>query len=380
MKNGLIIWDHNEVPDDEIRARIGMIQKRMREENMDALVIFGDVNEAGAVSYFSNFAPYWFSTALILGQTGEGLMTTAMAQRTKPWIQSNSLTQDIRFQLNYGKGCSDVLKEIGLNHDRVGVVEFDLFPYTAFLDMKKEFPQIEFVDTTEMVNELRIIRSPVEINLIQSAGQIACQSLESILKNWNFRKECELAAEIEKQTRYQRCEDIFVHVASHAGEMRWLHLPTEQNLEKEVIVEVMVQYKNYWAILGRTILPKGADKPLLNLKDNAERVYSKAIQNLKPGVMVSDIFKEIIKEEKKGIKIYSSIGFGLYVESMKRAWLNDKGSPKYNDFRLKENMEVIFQFGLLDTKIFNKYLIQDTFIIGKTKTQNFTETPFKLNY
>jgi Xaa-Pro aminopeptidase len=116
------------------------------------------------------------------------------------------------------------------------------------------------------------------------------------------------------------------------------------------------------------------------LKRKAERIYSKAIQNLKPGVMVSDIFEEIKRDVNKGVKILSSIGFGLYMESMQRAWINDRDSRKYNHVKLEENMEIIFQFGLLDTTDSNKFLIQDTFLIGKGGAQNLTETSFVLTY
>ena len=34
MKNGLIKWDHEEVPDSEIRRRIGLVQERMKEEKI----------------------------------------------------------------------------------------------------------------------------------------------------------------------------------------------------------------------------------------------------------------------------------------------------------------------------------------------------------
>lgn len=380
MKNGVFEWNRQEIPNSEIQKRIETIQKKMHEENLDALIVFGDANEAGAVNYFSNFAPYYFSTALVLPQTGECLMTTAMAQRSKPWIQSTSLIQDIRFQGNYGKGCSDVLKEIGLKHNQVGIVELDLFPYTAFVDLKKEFPQVEFIDETKMVNELRLQRSPVEMNLIRRAGQIAYESLESVVRNWNFQKECEVSAEIERQARYRKCEEVFVHVASHADGLRWLHLPREQKLEREILVEVMVQYKNYWADIGRTIIPKSVDSSLQNLKGRTEEIYFKAIKHLKPGVTLRDIFDEIKKEENKDTKIFSSIGFGLYVVSMQRAWISEKDSKKDNNLELKENMEVIFQFGVMDTTNFNKFLIQDTFLIVKNGAQNLTETPFDLTY
>ena len=380
MKNGLIKWDHQEIPDEEIRGRIQVIQKRMREDNMDALILFGDVNEAGALNYFSNFAPYYFSSALVLVQSGDGVMTTAMAQRGRPWILSNSLTQDLRFQRDYGKGCSDVLKEIGLQHNRVGIVDLDLFPYTPFLDLKKEFPQVEFIDVTEMVNALRLIRSPVEMSLIREAAKIADDTLEGVVEQWSFQKECELAAEIERQTRYRRCEDIFVHVTSHKNGVRWVHLPTEETLEGEILVEMMVQYKNYWADLGRTIMPKNPQTSLTQLKNSAEKIYSEAIKNLQPGTVVNDIFK-VIKEtlNYKNIRIFSSIGFGLYAESMQRAWMSDEKKSNH-DVVLKENMEVVVQFGLLDKTDFNKWFIQDTFIINENGNTKYTASPIELTY
>lgn len=378
MKNGLIEWDHQEIPENEIRRRIESIQQKMRTEKLDGLILFGDVNEAGAVSYFSNFAPYYFSTALILPRTGEGVMTTAMAQRGKPWIQSNSLTQDLRFERDYGKGCSRVLKEIKMDYHRVGIVEMGLFPYPALLDIKKEFPQIEFLDCTDMVNELRITKSPVETNLIYKAGQIASESLESITKAWNFQKECELAAEIEKQARYRKCEDIFVHVASHDSKASWLHLPTEKKLEHEVIVEIMVQYKNYWANIGRTILTENIDNSILRLMEKTEMIYSRTIENLRPKVTVGDILEETRKGTNHSMKMFSNISFGLYLESMQRAWINDKDSKKYNDVELKENMEIIFQFGLLDMSNLNRFLIQDTFIVTENVPAKCTRTSLRL--
>ena len=88
----------------------------------------------------------------------------------------------------------------------------------------------------------------------------------------------------------------------------------------------------------------------------------------------------IEKEESNHTKIFSSVGFGLYVVSMQRAWISEKDSKKFNNLELKENMEVIFQFGLLDTTNFNKFLIQDTFVVSKNGVQNLTETPFDLIY
>jgi Xaa-Pro aminopeptidase len=380
MKNGLIIWDHQEIPEQEIKRRIETMQKRMDEGNIDALILFGDVNEAGALNYFSNFAPYYFSAALILTCVGEGIMTTAMAQRSKSWIQSNSLIQDIRFQRDYGKGCLEVLKGIELKYNKVGIVEFDLFPYTAFLNMKKEFPDVAFIDASGIVNEMRSQRSPVEISLIRHAGQIACGSLESLVRNWEFKKECELSGEIERQARYRRCEDIFVHIASHKNGLRWLHLPTEEELEQEVMLEMMVQYKNYWAVMGRTVLPKHARPSLVDLKIQAESIYSKGLKSLKSGIGILDIFGEIRNDVDESIKIISSISFGLYVESMQRIWINDNLSTSDKNVVLQENMEVIFQLGLLDKGSLNKFLIQDTFLIGKNEAQNLTETKYAMTY
>ena len=303
MKNGLIKWDHKEIPDEEIKGRIQTVQSRMKKENLDALILFGDVNESGAVNYFSNFAPYYFSTALILAQNGEGLMTSAMAQRGKPWIQSNSLTKDIRFNRDYGKGCADVLEGIDLKHNRVGMVELDLFPYPAFQKLKETFPQIEFIDFTDKVNELRIKRTPVELKLIHKASEAGVDTIESVVRNWNFNRECELAAEIERQARYRACEDIFVHITSHTEGAHWLHLPTEKNLQGEVMVEMMVQYKNYWAILGRTILPEKAEPSLARLKKQAEQLYFSVVNRLKPGTTVNDVFDKIINHVKSHLEV-----------------------------------------------------------------------------
>ena len=95
------------------------------------------------------------------------------------------------------------------------------------------------------------------------------------------------------------------------------------------------------------------------------------------------VFRNILKrpaaESTNNRKIFASIGFGMYVESMHRAWISDEKEGSH-DVALKEGMEVIVQLGLLDKTNFNKCFIQDTFAITKEGSTKYTTSQKGLMY
>lgn len=366
MKNGLMEWDRQEMPESEIRGRIQAVQKIMADQKLDALIIFSQVSESGAVSYFSNLAVFANKATLILPGAGDGILITDLGRRDAVWAKSTLLTDDIRPGVNTALECSKVLKEVGLPNNRVGIVEWKLFPYITFADLQKSFPGIEFIDITGIVNELRSVKSPVEIKLVEKATQITNQSWQSTLADWQYTKECELASQFEHHARLLACQDIFTLVISDEDKNLWLHPPTEKKLGKEISVEIMVEYKHYWAAKGRTIVPANADSHLLNLKKIGETAYAEAIRNLQAGESIQSVFNALSKAVKDGgTKVLANASFGLGMAAFDRVWMSSQDIDKNKGLILKEDMEVILQLSLLDKARTHTFLVEDTFIVKK---------------
>jgi len=64
---------------------------------------------------------------------------------------------------------------------------------------------------------------------------------------------------------------------------------------------MLVQYKNYWAGLGRTILPAKPEPALRKLQNTGERIYSAIIEKLSPGTPIYDVF-DTVKSESGNMK------------------------------------------------------------------------------
>ena len=55
----------------EYEERVSSIQKRIRNDGLDGLIIHGDKNENGFIRWVSNFAPLYGSTHIVVPSDGE---------------------------------------------------------------------------------------------------------------------------------------------------------------------------------------------------------------------------------------------------------------------------------------------------------------------
>jgi Xaa-Pro aminopeptidase len=68
------------------------------------------------------------------------------------------------------KAISDILKKLG-GLNRIGL-EWDVLPVSQFKQLERIFPQSEFVDSSKTIRQVRMIKSPYEINQLKRSAQI----------------------------------------------------------------------------------------------------------------------------------------------------------------------------------------------------------------
>lgn len=85
--------------------------------------------------------------------------------RAESWIP------DVRTYTEFAEQPVEVLarelKKQGLDKGKLGI-DLDYLPASAYADLKASLPNAEFVNTTEMVSEIRVIKSESEITLLET--------------------------------------------------------------------------------------------------------------------------------------------------------------------------------------------------------------------
>jgi Xaa-Pro aminopeptidase len=185
-------------PCDEVEARVARTQERMREEGLAALLVFGDNKLYGSLRYLSGYFPdragwvslgprevYVFEGAmLVLPRSGEPVLlvdpglTLSQVPCTRR-VSVGSLASSGEEGLTTAN-VLDALGPLGAD-DRVGIEMWERFPAALYVDLVKALPGPAYEPCT-IVEELRLVKSPVEVEIMRSAAHAGDRGHEAVLE------------------------------------------------------------------------------------------------------------------------------------------------------------------------------------------------------
>jgi len=172
------------IPDSEFADRRRRTQEMAKQMGLDALVVWsrsGHAVEAyGDLYYLTNFVSLfpcvpdratWSSRghgALVLPVDGDAILVTDYLDDPEDRVK----VADVRLSIDLAAGVADVLRETGLLDKRLGMAGMMSYLVSAHKRMEARAGQtIDFVDADAILDRLRLIKSPAEIDHMRwSAG------------------------------------------------------------------------------------------------------------------------------------------------------------------------------------------------------------------
>lgn len=251
MKRGLIEWDKNELSENEFSLRIEETRKLMQEKELDAIAIYGDASESGNLSYLTNLFPYSDTGIFVLTAKCASKLFTTHAHRNIPWFNTTSWLRDIVCTNNMGIDFVDYLRSLDLEKRRIGLINTHSFPYPIFKSLNEK-TRADLIDLSREFENIRMIKSKSELKFTAEAAKIAVKSFKRLKEV--FRPGMtgyDLAAEVELIARESAAQDLFFFL-QHDNHPFGLTLPKSQSIEMIFSAEICIEYKGYWAKLGRT--------------------------------------------------------------------------------------------------------------------------------
>lgn len=181
------------LPKTEAAARVEKLQSWMQSTGVDAVFVLQNAN----LYYFSGTVQVGL---LCLPATGEPLFlvqkSAARARIESPWERVIPLA-------GLGK-IPDILAAEGVAGLRRVGLEMDVLPASYYLRFQRLFSSVEFVDASESIRTLRMIKSHYEVDQIRVAAQMLARAFSEI-PGWISPgiTELELAARLEGFLRLQ---------------------------------------------------------------------------------------------------------------------------------------------------------------------------------
>lgn len=155
------------VPATEIARRIERVQKQLQDNEVDGLLIVQRVD----LFYFSGTAQNGY---LYIPAEGSPLL---LIKRYMPRAQSESSITDM-IQISSVKELPGRIMDFyGTLPDSM-CLEFDVIPVREFNFYRELFPELQFVDGSPFIHNVRMIKSDWEIVQMERSAELSCRSFE----------------------------------------------------------------------------------------------------------------------------------------------------------------------------------------------------------
>jgi hypothetical protein len=244
MKRGLVSWEKNELPPEELAARLATVHALARNRNVDAVVLYSDVWRSNDARYLSNYMPYWNRAFIVTPREEKPILLCALSPRVYPWIKTVTVHETIIASPSPPATLFKLCAERGWK--RVGIVDLEGLP--ADLHAELTAGKIELLDISR--SEARLPPSEVEVRMHARAARMARGALEIELARLGAQTDHELTGRLERQLRRAGAEDVVILVSDGQGPP----VPAEgRAIGPHTSVVVAIEYNGHWAKVTRNV-------------------------------------------------------------------------------------------------------------------------------
>jgi Xaa-Pro dipeptidase len=197
----------------------------------------------------------------------------------------------------------DKLRDLGVvaqaSGGQVGLeLDSHFFSPKAYLSLVNALPEWRFVDSYELVNWVRVIKSPTEIALMRIAAGVCTNAMNAAIDNIRVgARQCDVAAEISRAQIAGTPEHggdypaivpmMPMGAAADTPHLTWTEDPFLDN--QGVSVEIAGAYKRYHVPLARTVMLGTPTPELQKVVGAVGEAVESVLSVIRPGVQARDL-------------------------------------------------------------------------------------------
>jgi Xaa-Pro aminopeptidase len=291
----------------ERARRWGRLRDEMKKAHLDALITLphqGHWDQFGAdARYITQIGGSQTEAGAVLPLEGAVTAIVRGANEVEWWGLAQDWVKDIRpSRRSYGEPVIERLKEI--RAERVGVVALSglvrapegVVPWGTFEKIRQALPNVRFENATDLMQQVRSIKSAEEIAFIEKAASIISKALDVLIAHANVGvRENELIGEMLREIVRQGGEPITMLLFGTGGpEVPWAQrIFTTRALKPGDLIntEVEGKYAGYIAQALQPISLGPAAKELEEIYDATKTIFHRMLKFIKPGLTFGEVVK-----------------------------------------------------------------------------------------
>jgi len=283
---------------EEFSNRKAKILKSMKEQNLDALLMFRQESMYWLTGY-DTFGYVFFQT-LVLDKNGNVILLTRAPDLRQ--AQNTSNIEDIRIWVDKdGSNPTDdlklILNELSLKGKNIGI-EYEAYGMTGRNALKlnkslEKYCNVE--DQSELITKLRVIKSQEEIVYVRKAAELADNALDQAWKHTKAgASEAKILAEMQKAVLEgggdYPANEYIIGSGHNALLCRYQAEKRELSNQDQLSIEWAGTYKHYHSAMFRTIPVGKADPKHIKMHEACVEALTNCENKLKPGNKVGEVF------------------------------------------------------------------------------------------
>lgn len=361
----------------ELDERLAAVRTRMRARELGALIVADPAN----IYYLSGYDAWSFYTPQVLFVPLEGEPVLAMremdaigAHRTALKFADGVLGYPEHLvhhpERHPMQWVAQRLRDAGFGYAmRVGVEgDAHFFAVRSFLALTATIPEWELVDSAELVNWVRLVKSEAEITLMRCAGAIASEAMRTAVDAIEDGAALNVVAAqvLEAQARgvgpldgdYPAIVPMFPHGPSaNTPHLTW----TSERVRAGSVVSVELAgvYHRYHCPLARSVMLGTPSKELDRVAGATVEGLNAALDQLRPGNTPKDVsaaWNRVMK--RNGLRKNSRLGYSIGI-----GYPPDWGERTVS---IREEDEHVFEENMTFHIIAGMWLPHDSFEISES--------------
>jgi len=296
-------------PMSEYERRIKTVRRKMEEDKVDAIFLYGDVRQYGFIRWLTNFYPQLGQSVAVLALEGDPILVTSATAHGEPMHSfiPETWVRDVRAGLFHDLPGEDhptvlsLLKELipekKLTQARIGVVGLPLLTYDLFAGLKQSFSKVKWLDWGRSYELVRAVKSDLELEVIERGAGAVDAGFEAALKAAKPGvTELEVAGVLEygmRKAGIDTVSNLFdTRVCSGPRSALKNANPTDRKLQKgdALFMDISAQYRGYCLDVSTShIVDAEPTKEQLTLFETAAQMTEAMITNAKPGTRAEDM-------------------------------------------------------------------------------------------
>ncbi len=312
--------------DAEYARRYQAVREAMARADLDGLLIFGAVGIHGSwqasVHYLANYADTHYHSYLLVPREGPPTLFITIYPHV-PHAQRISTVDDTRWGgWDEPATIAGRIRELGGERWHIGLVGPSSFwrvsmPYEHHQAITAALPQATFSPATRLMDQIRLIKSPEEIAVLERAAAYTDMAVEALVKAvrpgvYDYELVAELRYAYEKQGGLFSFELLGSTPMAHPEMPYPWKYPLYRAVQQGdiLVTEISAAY-NYYA--GQIIRPIAVGAPLPIYRDLfavARETHDRVAAALRPGGTDRDVVAAMAPLREAGFGIHAPVIHG----------------------------------------------------------------------